>query len=87
MIYNVFVLFVQANKWCTKGLDILANQQLEQCQTQQKADMASREIENFMATANELKLNNPKEFRQLFEGMMTPDTRVSVSSHKSMVLI
>lgn len=68
----------KANKWCTKGLDILANQQLEQCQTQQKTEMAQREIENFMATANELKLNNPKEFRQLFEGMMTPDTRVAV---------
>lgn len=31
-----------------------------------------------MASAKELKLNNPKEFRQLFEGMMTPDTRVNI---------
>lgn len=68
----------KANKWCTKGVDILANQQLEQCQTQQKAEIALKEIDIFMATAKELKLNNPKEFRQLFEGMMTPDTRVSV---------
>lgn len=29
-----------------------------------------------MAAAKELRLNNPKEFRQMFEGMMTPDTRV-----------
>ncbi|XP_076098704.1 guanine nucleotide exchange factor DBS-like isoform X2 [Mytilus galloprovincialis] len=68
----------KANKWCTKGVDILANRQPEQCQTHLQAESALKEIESFMASAKELKLNNPKEFRQLFEGMMTPDTRVAV---------
>lgn len=31
-----------------------------------------------MSTSNQLRLNNPKEFRQLFESMITPETRVSL---------
>ena len=33
-----------------------------------------------MSTSSQLRLNNPKEFRQLFESMITPETRVRSES-------
>ena len=55
---------------------MLANQQPAGTQSPEMAREAIRDIENFAATVKELKLNNPKEFRQLFDGMITSDVRV-----------
>ncbi|KAL3847149.1 hypothetical protein ACJMK2_018078, partial [Sinanodonta woodiana] len=68
----------KANKWCTYGVDMLANQQLERIQTQQGAEKAIQEIDTFLTTTTELKLTNPKEFRQLFDSVMTADSRATV---------
>ncbi|XP_050389701.2 guanine nucleotide exchange factor DBS isoform X1 [Patella vulgata] len=68
----------KANKWCTRGVDLLASQPLESCQTTHGAERSLRDIESFLATTRELKLNNPREFRALFEDMMTPETRNTV---------
>ena len=56
---------------------MLANQQLAEITSPELAIQAIRDIENFVVTVKELKLNNPKEFRQLFDGMITSDVRVS----------
>ncbi|ESO98747.1 hypothetical protein LOTGIDRAFT_76710, partial [Lottia gigantea] len=66
----------KANKWCSRGVDLLASQPLENCQTPHGAELALRDIETYLSSTKELKLNNPREFRQLFEDMMTPETRV-----------
>ena len=55
---------------------MLANQQLSEICTPEAAAQAIRDIEVFVATVKDLKLNNPKEFRQLFDGMITSDVRV-----------
>jgi len=55
---------------------MLSNQQVETCQTPEGAELAIKDIESFVITSNQLRLNNPKEFRQLFESMITPETRV-----------
>ncbi|XP_059163634.1 guanine nucleotide exchange factor DBS-like isoform X3 [Physella acuta] len=68
----------RANKWCSNGVDLLAGQAVDKLQTQQGAQSALLEIEKFLRTSRELKLNNPKEFRQLFESMMTNETRATV---------
>ncbi|CAL1542994.1 unnamed protein product, partial [Lymnaea stagnalis] len=68
----------RANKWCTNGVDLLASQPIDKLQTSQGAQSALQEIERFLRTSRELKLNNPKEFRQLFESMMTAETRATV---------
>ncbi|XP_021347383.1 guanine nucleotide exchange factor DBS-like isoform X3 [Mizuhopecten yessoensis] len=68
----------KANKWCTKGVDMLSKQQVDACQSPAGAELALKDIESFVATARELRLNNPKEFRQLFESMITPETRANV---------
>ena len=62
-------------------MDMLANQQLAGNQSPEMAREAVRDIDNFVVTVKELKLNNPKEFRQLFDGMITSDVRVSCSTH------
>ncbi|XP_041350720.1 guanine nucleotide exchange factor DBS-like isoform X2 [Gigantopelta aegis] len=68
----------KANRWCNRGVDMLANQPIEQCQTQVGADKALREIEHFLGTVRDLKLSNPREFHQAFDGMMTTETRAVV---------
>ena len=67
----------QANKWCSTGVDLLANQPVDRLQTPQGAQKAVEDIDAYLGSARQLKLSNPKEFRQLFESMMTSDTRVS----------
>ena len=68
--------YFQASTWCKKGMDMLANQQLSEIDTPETAAQAIRDIEVFIATVKDLKLNNPKEFRQLFDGMITSEVRV-----------
>lgn len=68
----------QANKWCNKGVELLSNLPPEHCHSAEDTRSAIEDIESFMSTSNQLRLNNPKEFRQLFESMITPETRVSL---------
>uniref|UniRef100_A0A2C9KF52 Guanine nucleotide exchange factor DBS n=1 Tax=Biomphalaria glabrata TaxID=6526 RepID=A0A2C9KF52_BIOGL len=68
----------RANKWCSNGVDLLASQQIDKFQTAQGAQSALQEIEKFLKTSRELKLSNPKEFRLLFDSLMTADTRGTV---------
>ncbi|XP_062575742.1 guanine nucleotide exchange factor DBS-like isoform X1 [Saccostrea cucullata] len=68
----------KANKWCNKGVELLSNLPPEHCQSAEDTRSAIEDIENFMTTSNQLRLNNPKEFRQLFESMITPETRTVV---------
>ncbi|GAB1610590.1 guanine nucleotide exchange factor DBS isoform X15, partial [Argonauta hians] len=68
----------RANKWCNRGLDLLADQQVEKFHTQGGAEKATHEIQEFLHTAHNLNLSNPKEFRTLFEGIMNSDMKIIV---------
>eukprot|EP00106_Octopus_bimaculoides_P006185 XP_014773627.1 PREDICTED: guanine nucleotide exchange factor DBS-like isoform X14 [Octopus bimaculoides] len=68
----------RANKWCNRGLDLLADQQIEKFHTQGGAEKAAYEIREFLHSAQNLNLSNPKEFRTLFEGIMNSDMKVIV---------
>ena len=70
------MLDLQAHKWCTQGVDLLANQQIDRCNTAEGAQLALTEIDGFLATGNDLRLNDPQEFHQKFEDIMTEDTKV-----------
>lgn len=67
---------LQANKWCAAGLEMLTSLQLEGCHSEDDIQKAVADIDKFVASAKDLKLNNPKEFRQLFDSVITSDTRV-----------
>lgn len=67
-----------ANRWCTRGVDLLAGQQLERCTSPEFARSALEEVDTFLQTSTEFKLDNPKEFRNYFKDMITPETNALV---------
>ncbi|XP_053404396.1 guanine nucleotide exchange factor DBS-like isoform X1 [Mercenaria mercenaria] len=67
----------KASKWCSSGMDMLTSQ-MEGCNTPESIRKAIDDIDKFVATSKDLKLNNPKEFRQLFDSVITSDTRATV---------
>ncbi|KAL8567172.1 hypothetical protein ACOMHN_046582 [Nucella lapillus] len=68
----------RANRWCTRGLDLLANQPLDKCQSSQGAEQALGEIDAYIKSSKDLKLSNPREFRNLFEEIMNQESRGTV---------
>lgn len=58
-------------------MDMLTSQ-LEGCNTPEGISKAIEDIDKFVVTSRELKLNNPKEFRQLFDSVITVDKRVGI---------
>ena len=68
-------------------MDLLASQPMDQCQTAVGAETALKEIEVYLKTSLDLKLSNPREFRNIFEEVMTPDSRVSKASERRVVLM
>ncbi|XP_076323895.1 guanine nucleotide exchange factor DBS isoform X2 [Tachypleus tridentatus] len=65
----------KANKWCTRGVDLLASQQIEKCSSPEYAELALEELETFLKSSNEFRLNNPREFHNIFKHMITPETK------------
>lgn len=66
----------QASQWCNHATQLLVTFSLDQCNTLETAQEALQQVEAFLATGEDLKLTNPREFRQMFDNMITPDTRV-----------
>ncbi len=60
-------------------MDLLATQAIDRCQTPEGAEVALQDIDHFLESASELKLNDPKEFRNVFESIMSPHTKVSAT--------
>jgi len=55
---------VQASKWCTRGVDLLASQGIEQCTTESGAVSALNDIDLFTQQVSELQLDDVAELRQ-----------------------
>ncbi|KAG8195514.1 hypothetical protein JTE90_019503 [Oedothorax gibbosus] len=68
----------KANKWCTRGVNLLAGQQIEKYSSPTFAQAALSEIEYFLQSSNEFNLNDPKEIHLLFKGVITPESRALV---------
>ena len=69
--------FLQANLWCSEALTLLANHSVDHTQTADEADDALNEINNHLEVCFSLKFNDPREFHNVFEEIMTPELRVS----------
>ena len=67
----------QANEWCSRGIDLLASQQLEKCTAPEYAAQALGDIEEFLAAAAELgaTADAGRDFRHLFDDLLTLETR------------
>ncbi|XP_044741332.1 guanine nucleotide exchange factor DBS-like isoform X2 [Chrysoperla carnea] len=69
----------KANSWCTRGVELLASQHIEKCSTSTElAEKSLHEIQQFIASAAEFKLNSPKEFRYVFQDSITLETKALV---------
>ncbi|XP_067143192.1 guanine nucleotide exchange factor DBS-like isoform X3 [Centruroides vittatus] len=68
----------KANKWCGKGVDLLASQQIEKYSSSSAAEIALQEVEEFLDSSNEFHLNSPREFHALFQNTITPESRALV---------
>jgi len=55
---------LQANKWCGRGVDLLASQGIEQCTTESGAESALSDIDTFTQQVSELQLDDMEQFRQ-----------------------
>ncbi|XP_077987372.1 guanine nucleotide exchange factor DBS-like [Glandiceps talaboti] len=66
----------KANKWCRQGVDLLATQSIDKCQSQDGAQGALQDIDDFVKTANDVNLDNPKEFHAVFDPILTTETKL-----------
>jgi hypothetical protein len=73
-------IIFQANRWCARGVDLLASQYIEKCSTSPElAEQSLIEIQQYVTSAEEFKLSSPKEFRSLFQDSITPETKALVT--------
>ncbi|XP_048460265.1 guanine nucleotide exchange factor DBS [Rhincodon typus] len=69
-----------AKEWCETGIYLLASQAVDKCQSQEGAEAALQDIENFLETAKDHKLTNPKEFYKQFELFLTEEVEANIST-------
>ncbi|XP_076349568.1 guanine nucleotide exchange factor DBS-like isoform X5 [Tachypleus tridentatus] len=65
----------KANKWCTEGVDLLANLEIEKCSSPEFALVALEELDSFLKRSQELQLSSPREFHNIFKDMITPEIK------------
>ncbi|XP_052896254.1 guanine nucleotide exchange factor DBS isoform X2 [Anopheles moucheti] len=70
----------KANKWCTRGIELLATQRIEKCSVSVEiAEQSLQEIQDFLASAAEFKLSSPKEIKLEIQENTTLETKALVS--------
>ncbi|RZF49087.1 hypothetical protein LSTR_LSTR008373 [Laodelphax striatellus] len=70
----------KANKWCARGIELLASQHIEKCScSAELAESALADMESFVASASQFKLSSPREFHTLFQESITPETKALVT--------
>lgn len=55
----------------------MASQAIDKCNTEAGAESALKELDTFVKTAEQLKLENPRDFRQNYGEVLTNDVTVS----------
>ncbi|XP_074048165.1 guanine nucleotide exchange factor DBS isoform X3 [Macrotis lagotis] len=65
-------------KWCDDGIYLLASQPVDKCQTQDGAELALQEIEKFLDTGSENKIQEINEVYKEFENVLDPELKEHV---------
>lgn len=65
-------------QWCKTGTTLLDSQDISQCETKEKAQGYIKALESCLAEASDLQLSDPREFRNMFEDILTSRLKVSV---------
>lgn len=78
----------QANKWCAKGVELLASQRIEKCSVSaEHAEQSLQEIQQFITSANDFCVSSPREFRNVFQDSTTPETKALVTQVSRVLLL
>ncbi|XP_072033111.1 guanine nucleotide exchange factor DBS-like [Amphiura filiformis] len=65
----------KAQNWCSKGMKLLAEQEMDRCQSKDGALQYLTDIKDCLDGVNDIKLNNPKEFRIMFDNILTTEAK------------
>ncbi|XP_071951044.1 guanine nucleotide exchange factor DBS-like isoform X5 [Antedon mediterranea] len=63
----------KAQQWCSKGMEVLASQDIDTCQTKEGVDQGLKNIDAYLENCKELKLSNPKEFHTMFSDILNSE--------------
>lgn len=70
---------MQVNQWCESGIYLLASQAVDKCQSQDGAESALSDIENFRESAEKNKLTELRNLHNQHEVVLSPDLRAAVA--------
>uniref|UniRef100_A0A8C7YSB8 MCF.2 cell line derived transforming sequence-like 2 n=1 Tax=Oryzias sinensis TaxID=183150 RepID=A0A8C7YSB8_9TELE len=68
----------KVNQWCESGIYLLASQAVDKCQSQEGAESALTDIENFLESAEKNQLTELKNLHNQFEMVLSEDLKGSV---------
>lgn len=71
------VLCLQSMKWCDEGIYLLASQPVDKCQSQDGAEAALQEIEKFLETGVEYRIQELSEIHKEYGAILSPDLLVT----------
>ncbi|XP_037837071.1 guanine nucleotide exchange factor DBS isoform X4 [Kryptolebias marmoratus] len=69
----------KVNQWCESGIYLLASQAVDKCQSQEGAESALTDIENFLDTAEKNQLTELRNLHNQFEVVLSEDVKGSVA--------
>ncbi|XP_070816821.1 guanine nucleotide exchange factor DBS isoform X5 [Chaetodon trifascialis] len=68
----------KVNQWCESGIYLLASQAVDKCQTQEGAESALTDIENFRESAEKNQLTELRNLHNQYEVVLSEDIKASV---------
>lgn len=75
-----FLKFLQANKWCSQGIEMLGSQNIEKhSMFPEKVEPVLTELEHFVASADTFNVSGSDDLYVLFQDSITPETKALVT--------
>lgn len=68
----------KVNQWCESGIYLLASQAVDKCQSQEGAESALTDIENFLESAEKNQLTELRNLHNQYEVVLSEDIKASV---------
>ncbi|XP_071838182.1 guanine nucleotide exchange factor DBS-like isoform X5 [Apostichopus japonicus] len=68
---ELFERIERVRQWCKTGTTLLDSQDISQCETKEKAQEYIKALESCLTEASDLQLSDPREFRNMFEDILT----------------
>lgn len=76
LIADVKSSLVQVNQWCESGIYLLASQAVDKCQSQEGAESALTDIENFLESAEKNQLTELRNLHNQYEIALSEELKV-----------